>query len=401
MARELENWFKSYMQYTEKTESAKIFNKWTGISMVSSALRKKVWFNFGRFKIYCNLYVVLVAEPGTCRKTQAISYGTRILNEVSSIITSADVITREALLEDLEESADDAQLEDGTIFKHASLSVISRELESFLGQKKENTKMLVLLTDLFDCEELPFKYRTKRSGSNVAPAVFFNLLGATTPESLASCLPSIAIGGGLTSRTLYIWAENKEHKVPIPEMSAETEEIKRKLIKDLAAISRIVGEYNYSSNSRKKWIEWYEEYEERDPKRICTDYAFHSWYSRKPLYIIKLAVILTAAKGNSLIVEWPEFQEAIALLEEVERTMGKAFSAVGRSDITADVAEVRAIIESHKSISEKMLMHLVWRNIDSAKFENVIMTVLKSGVARKEFVGPKGQKGIWYYWEET
>ncbi len=401
MARELDNWFDSYMQYTEKTESAKIFHKWVGISMVSSALRKKVWFNFGRFRIYCNLYVVLVAEPGTTRKTQAISYGTRILNEVSSIITSADVITREALLEDLEESADDAQLEDGTIFKHASLSVISREFESFLGQKKENTKMLVLLTDLFDCEELPFKYRTKRSGSNVAPAVFINILGATTPESLASCLPSIAIGGGLTSRTLYIWSDTKEHKVAIPEMTPAMEQVKVKLIKDLAAISRIVGEYNYSFDSRKKWIVWYENYEERDPKRLCTDYAFHSWYSRKPLYVIKLAIILKAAKSDSLIIEWTEFQEAISLLEEVERTMGKAFSAVGRSDITADVAEVRAIIESHNSISEKMLMHLVWRNIDSLKFENVINTVLKSGVARKEFTGPKGQKGIWYYWEET
>jgi len=400
MTRELDNWLTGYMEYTEQTESAKIFHTWTGLSMLSSALRKKVWFNFGRFKVYCNMYVVLVAEPGTTRKTQAISYGTRILNEVSSIITSADVITREALLEDLEESADDAQLEDGKIFKHASLSVISREFESFLGQKKENTKMLVLLTDLFDCEELPFKYRTKRSGSNVAPAVFFNILGATTPESLASCLPSIAIGGGLTSRTIYVWADDKDHKVPIPEMSPEIEAVKVKLIKDLSAVSRIVGEYNFSKDSKKEWINWYNQYEERDPKRLCTDYAFHSWYSRKPLYIIKLAVILTAAISDSRIVEWAEFKKAITLMEDIERSMGKAFCAVGRSDITADVAEVRTIIESYHSISEKMLMHLVWRNIDSAKFNNVIDTVLKSGVARRSFTGPKGQQEVWYHWED-
>jgi len=73
--------------------------------------------------------------------------------------------------------------------------------------------MLVLLTDLFDCEELPWKYRTKHSGSNVIPSVFLNLVAATTPDALASALPSTAIGGGLTSRIMFIWADKKYKKV--------------------------------------------------------------------------------------------------------------------------------------------------------------------------------------------
>ena len=398
MSRELSNWLTSYLEYTEETESAKIFHKWVGLSMLASALRKKTWFNLGRLKVYPNLYIVLVAEPGIARKTQAISYGTRILNNVPSIIMSADAITREALLEDLEECADDAQMPDGTIFKHSSLSVISREFESFLGQKKENTKMLVLLTDLFDCEELPFKYRTKHSGSSTAPAVYLNLLAATTPESLASSLPSIAIGGGLTSRTMYVFAEEKNHKEAIPEETPRVLELKFSLIKELSKIARIVGPYNFSPDSKEKWIKWYNEYEERSSARLCKDPAFHSWYSRKPTYIIKVAMNLTAAKRDGMVIEWTEFKEAIEMIEEAELKMGKAFTAVGRSEITSDVQKVMSIIERYKVISERVLMQLVWRDIDSNKFENVISTILRGGIARRDTVGAKGEIGVYYYW---
>jgi len=398
MSRELGNWLTSYMEYTKDTESAKIYHRWVGLSMLAAALRKKTWFHFGRLRVYPNLYIVLTGEPGVTRKTQAISYGTRILNNVSSIITSADAITKEALLEDLEECADDAQLPDGTMFKHSSLSVISREFESFLGQKKENTKMLVLLTDLFDCEELPFKYRTKHSGSSTAPAVFLNLLAATTPESLASSLPPIAIGGGLTSRIMFIFADEKAQKVPIPEETPELKELKELLIRDLSKIARIIGPYSYSEDSKEKWIKWYDNYEERSPSRICKDPAFHSWYSRKPIYIIKLALVLTAAKRDAMVIEWTEFEEAISFIEDAELRMGKAFTAVGRSEITSDVEKVRLLIERYKIISERVLMQLVWRDIDSNKFENVIATILRGGVARKELTGPNGEIGVYYYW---
>jgi len=398
MSRELSNWLTSYLKYTENTESAKIYHKWVGLSMLAAALRKKTWFNLGRLKTYPNLYVVLTSEPGVTRKTQAISYGTRILSQVPSIVMSADAITKEALLEDLEECADDAQLPDGTIFKHSSLSVISREFESFLGQKKENTKMLVLLTDLFDCEELPFKYRTKHSGSSTAPAVYLNLLAATTPDSLASSLPAIAIGGGLTSRIMFIFAEDKDHKEAIPEETAELKELKILLIKDLSKIARIVGGYQFTPESKEKWVEWYNNYDERSPARLCKDPAFHSWYSRKPTYVIKIALILAAAKSDNLVIEWNDFQESINTIETVELKMGKAFSAVGRSEITSDVEKVRALIERYKIISERVLMQLIWRDIDSNKFENVISTILRGGLARRDTVGPKGEAGIYYYW---
>ena len=42
---------------------------------------------------------------------------------------------------------------------------------------------------------------------------------------------------------------------------------------------------------------------------------------------------------------------------------------------------------------------MVWRDIDSSKFDNVIMTAIKTGLFEKKFKGPDGQSGTWYYYK--
>jgi hypothetical protein len=397
MSRQLGDWLEGYIGFTKETESAALFHKWVGISMIASALRRKVHFYFGRIWVYPNLYVILVAEPGIARKTQAISFGEDILTEVTGITTSADAITPQALLEDLEQAADDAVMPDNTTFRHSSLSILSGEFESFLGQKRENSKMIVTLTDLFDCKSRPFKYRTKHAGTNIVPHPFLNLLAATTPESLASSLPSTAIGGGLTTRMIFIWAEDKEKKVPVPVLTKDMRDLKQLLIQDLTVIARIAGGYRFTKDSRAWWNKFYKAYNERDPGRICKDPAFHGWYSRKPMFMIKIGTILAASRHNERVIDIQDFERALVYLEEAEGSMSKTFTAVGRSDITADVDLVRTIIERYGAISEKKLLQMVWRDIDAKKFDNVISTLVRSGDTTRRYKGPKEEKGIWYF----
>jgi len=397
MTRELTNWISEYLKYTDKTESAAIFHTWTAISVIAAALRRKVWFNFGRIKVFPNMYIVFVAEPGVARKTQAISYGEEIMTEVSGVNIAADTTTVQALLDDLEESLTHSIMPNGENLPHASLTVSSGEFESFLGDKKDNARMLVILTDLFDCKKKPFKTRTRHSGSNEIPNPYLNLLAATTPGSLANSLPSTAIGGGLTSRIIFIWAEGKRYKIDIPDKPPK--ETQQRLITDLAVISRIAGGYDFSADGLAWWREFYQKFEEQDPKRICKDPAFQGWYSRKPLFILKLGIILSASKSSALFVTSETLTTALTMLEEAERAMTKTFSAVGRSLVTSDVATVRAIIQTHKSISENSLLQMVWRDIDSKKFDTVIHTIMRSGEVKRVYQGPDGEKGIWYIWQ--
>jgi len=380
------------------TEPAVQFDKWTAFSVIAAALRKKVHLPLGRIKIYPNAYIVFVAEPGIARKSQAINFGLDFLASIPDIITSADAITKEALLDDLENCAVDEIMPDGKNFRHSSLNIVSKEFESFLGQKKENTKMLVLLTDLFDCAEIPWKYRTKNSGTNIIPSVFINLLAATTPDSLASSLPPTAVGGGLASRVLFIWADGKKKKVPRPFMTKEEFELKELLIKDLYVISRLVGKYEMTEDCCKHWDEWYYAYEEQDKDRLCNDPSFNGWYSRKPMYALKIAMLCAASRSDSLEITWELIQEAMEELEEIEQSMGKVFTSIGKSTVTSEVDLVLKIIEQRGCLTEKALMSLIWRDIDSDKFDNVISTAMRTGRVVRSYAGPNGEKGnIWYY----
>lgn len=398
MSRILPNWLDSYVRLMENTEPAKLFDIWTGYSVIAAALRRKISLQLGRLMYFPNIYVVLVAEPGVARKTQAIKYGVNFLNTIPEIKMSSDSATKEAMTDDIESAGLDALLDNGDNLRHSSLNIISKEFESFLGQKKENTRMLTTLTDLFDCPD-NWKARTRHGTSNDIIRPWVNLLAATTPESLANSLPSSAVGGGLTSRILFVWADKKKKSVAIPFMTAEEVKLKDALEKDLFQISRMAGEYTMTSECVKNWTEWYNTYDEDESGiRTCTDKSFSGWYSRKPTYIIKVAMLCAAAETNKLVLEWHHVEKAMREIKQIEYLMGSAFKAIGRSEVSGEVDAVFQIVKTFKVIEEKKLMKMIWKDIDTNKFDNVMGTALKTGMVKRDFKGPNGEKGIWYYW---
>lgn len=397
MTRRLDNWLNHYVKLMENTEPAKQFDVWTGYSIIAAALRRKVSLQLGRLVYYPNIYVVFVAEPGVARKTQAIKYGVNFLSTIPEIKTSADSSTKEAMTDDMENSALDDLTPAGDTLRHSSLNIISKEFESFLGQKKENTRMLTALTDLFDCPD-EWTSRTRHGTSNKIIRPWLNLLAATTPDSLANSLPASAVGGGLTSRIMFIWADKKKRSVAIPFMTPEEVKLKEMLEKDLYEISRMSGDYIMTADCIRKWTDWYDAYDEDETTdRICPEKSFSGWYSRKPTYILKIAMLRAAATSNRLVIDWEHCREAIEEIRNVELMMGNAFKAIGRSEISGDVDSVLQIIRQAKVISEKQLMSMVWKDLDSAKFENVIDTILKTGKVKREYIGPNKERGIWFY----
>jgi len=386
--RKLNNWLASYLDYTEETESATIFHKWVGVSIIASSLQKNVHLDLGRIKIYPNLYIVLVAEPGIARKSQAITFGKNIMTDLGFKMSS-DAITREALVAELAGSVKATATECSAVLPEqklvSALSIVSKEFESFLGQKTENRRMLVFLTDLYDAPDEPWIYNTRGRGEEIIPPCCLNILGGTTPDSLSSQLPTEAIGGGLTSRIIFVYASKGSRKVPFPEKTNEIVALESALVSDLSVINRLQGVYKYQGEVKENWREWYNNYNERDANRICGDHTFNGWYSRKPVLIQKVAQCIAAGKRSEIAIDWDDFVDAIELIEEVEQKMENAFTSVGRSDIAEDISKVMGIIEDFGEIPEKRLMQLVWRDIDARKLENVIDTVIKSGRVERSY----------------
>ena len=70
-----------------------------------------------------------------------------------------------------------------------------------------------------------------------------NLLGATTPHAINAYLPLEAIGGGVTSRIVFVYADGKKKIVIMPSYD---EDLKKALLQDLKEIHALVGSFGYT-----------------------------------------------------------------------------------------------------------------------------------------------------------
>lgn len=195
---------------------------------------------------------------------------------------------------------------------------------------------------------------------------------------------------------IFVWSTMKTKKIPIPTMTEELKTLKQYLIQDLTIMSRMDGEFQFSPEAIENWCYWYNHYDETSVKRICTDPAFNGWYSRKPMFLQKLAMIFSSCEHSDFVLEWKYFEQAIKYVEEVELAMGQTFTSIGKNSTAGETATVMDIIKRYGTIGEKQLMQIVWRDIDNNKFDLIVNTIIRTGKFKREYTGPKGEKGIYY-----
>ena len=97
--RKLEDWLSSYLIYTEKQESPEKLHFWVGLSVLSAALKRQVWIDKGYYKLYSNIYVLLVAESAMLRKSTAMDIGVKLVRDsVPDLYYISGSMTPEGLL---------------------------------------------------------------------------------------------------------------------------------------------------------------------------------------------------------------------------------------------------------------------------------------------------------------
>ena len=132
MSRQLEDWLEHYMLFTQNTECPTLYNLWSGITAISSALRRKCFCNWGlRGYIYPNFYVALVGPPGG-RKGTAMKIAKSMVHGLETPMGSDSLGSTQALYKEIMESETDFQDSNGIGKKHKSLAVWSEEFQVFL-----------------------------------------------------------------------------------------------------------------------------------------------------------------------------------------------------------------------------------------------------------------------------
>lgn len=380
--RKLDNWIESYLALTENTEPPRMFREWIAVSVLASVLKRKCFTFWGDITFYPNMYIVLVGPSGKCRKGTAMTTGVWFLRQMG-VTLAAEAITREALIQELAGTQDIAVI-DGKQVLHASLTIYSQELTVFLGYN--NLQLLSDITDWYDCRD-PWIYRTKGSGTDTIAGVWVNLIGATTPSLVREALPRDAIGGGLSSRIIFVYEEDRDKDIPFPFYTEEQKKLRQTLLEDLAEISTLNGGFKVAENFMDPYMTWYL-HQAKNPRFV--DPNFDGYVQRRPNHVMKLCMILSAAQREDMVITGDIFQQAVNLLERTEINMPKVFSGYGSSPYAEVMHRIMGYIATVGETTEGDLLRTFYSDITDQRQLHAMLTVMKQMAFISLTASPKG-----------
>lgn len=330
MSRNLPDWLDAFMELTDNSEPPILFRKWAGISAIASALQRKVRVELGlSLTFYPNLYIVLVGPSATGKGT-AMKFASDIIEQVPSIRLSAQATSLQALIRRMKETnLTDIDLVTGEQQYHSSLTIFSTEFTVFLGY--HNKELIAALCEWYDCHSR-WSYETIARKKEEIIGVWVNLFAGTTPDAIQSSLPIESIGGGLTSRIIFVYEERKGKLVVIPTKTEREILLQQALVNDLETISMLSGRMSYTEGFMDEYSKWCYDADTNPP---FYDRKFDGYCGRRRKHLLSLSMICSASHSDEMIMTADDLKRAAMLLAEVEVKMGRVFKGMGRSDISS------------------------------------------------------------------
>jgi hypothetical protein len=351
---------------------------WAGVSAVAGALRRKVWIDQAYFKWYPNFYICLVAPPGIVSKSTTAGVAMGLLRQVPGIKFGPDVVTWPALVSAFAESTEGFE-HAGMMYPMSAMTLESSEFGNLLNP--QDKEMVDLLVSLWDGKQGNFEKSTKHSGKDTVENPWINLIACTTPAWIAGNFPEYMVGGGFTSRTIFVYADAKQKYVAYPGLRVPTDLERRAadLVADLTHISTLAGEYTLTKEAVEWGEVWYKHHYSVRAANLDPD-RFGGYIARKQTHVHKLAMILSASQSDSLLIEPEHLATAHSMITDLEPDMQFVFSKIGRSDASLHAERLIGFVQSRGEIGFQEAYRYVHSHFSSMRdFEDVLAGIVRAG----------------------
>ncbi len=390
--RHYDNWIAAFMEYASFSEAPKHMHFWTAVSTMAGALRRQVWIDMAYFKWHPNFYIILVAPPGIVSKSTTAGIGMSLLRKVPDIKFGPDVVTWQALVTSFAESTLSFEIE-GEFHAQSAITIESSEFGNLLNP--QDKEMVDLLVSLWDGKQGAFQKQTKGSGNDSVENPWINLIACTTPSWIAGNFPEYMIGGGFTSRCIFVYAEKKAQYVAYPSEYVPTDmkERAQKLVEDLCQISLLKGEYVLTPEAKLWGRNWYESH--YAAKHIELDEErFGGYLARKQTHIHKLAMILAAAESDRLVITAEHLAVAAQMVTDLEPDMQFVFSKIGKSEEAQFAERLIWYVTKREGVLYSEAYRFVHQHFPKIQdFEAIVTGAVRSGYL---ILKQKGSE-IWLY----
>jgi Protein of unknown function (DUF3987) len=384
--RNFPNWLSAFIDYAQSGEAPLSMYFWTGVCSIAGALRRRVWIEQAYFQWIPNFYVILVAPPGIVAKSTTASVGMNLLRAVPGVKFGPDVVTWQALAQDFSNALQFVEMPDGLNHGMSSLVIESSELGTFLNPA--DREMVDFLVTLWDGKKGAVKKLTKTQGEDVIENPCINLIACTTPAWIEGNFPEYMIGGGFTSRCIFVFAEQKRQYVAYPYLHVPKDfaEIRAKLIADLIEISELKGQFILLPETIQWGEKWYEEHYRTRPRHLDNE-RFGGYIARKQTHIHKLAMVISAARSATLEISVDDLSTANQIVTSLETDMPKVFERIGMTAETKGAGLLVSYVRSAgpAGIAYQDLYNMLFRDLSFNDFKAALEGAVAAG--RVEMVG--------------
>ena len=383
-----EGFLESYLKYTDYLETPKDFNRWVAISILATALGRKIWMRKGDMKLYPNLYVVLVG-PSAIGKGIALGAGKEVLTSalMKAVAVCAQKITTEALINFL------MQVRERPEIKRCETFICVPEFATFIGKCKNDPSLLHTLTHYWDSLDKD-EYTTLARGTETLNEICINMLAGSTPEWIKNSLPEDSIGGGFLSRLLLINRFDGVTPNPFHTMKMDELEAKENCKDDLVQINRITGEYSWEKDSMDFYAEWYCTTLEHEKK--SSGHNMEGYYGRKAAFVQKVAMISSAMYSDNKLISQGDLQFALRLLKENEHYAEMVVKSMAQNEDGQKLERVRAIIKQGGQVRKSELLHRVtYLGLYKDRLNDILTTLEEMGDIQIDVSNPRSAIYKW------
>jgi len=338
------SWLDLLTESTRELEPPERFWWWSGLSTIASIVKKGVYLDRFSYVLYPNVYVVLVSAQSGLRKGVPISWAKSVLEILDCTRTISGQYSFPEVIHELSQQVTTST---GKVYNEAQALLCAPELDSFL---LGDDKSLPTLTDLYDTHAHKIEWKKGlKSGKEILKKPCINILGASNEELFEDVVKTRDIKGGFLARTFIIHERKRRVNNSLMERPKDLLTL-QDLADPLKRLIGLTGEFKIPTPVRRHYDKWYNDISDAQIEDNT------GTMDRLGDSVLKVAMLVSLAKSNDLIIDIDSLREAIA---KCEATMPgiRRVSMNGKSEISPIIAEVtKLLVDSPDRIVERSFL---------------------------------------------
>lgn len=322
----------------------------------------------GYFRVYANLYTVLVGPPGG-RKTTAMSIAKNLMREVKDIPFSAESETKEAIIGRMVSTERTMNMElaqkggsRGPIV-YSPLTICVTELAEFIGPSQEG--MTTFLTTVYDQDF--YDYGTIKRGQELITGPYLVLLGCTTPAWITARLRDDVISGGFSRRAIFALETERGKRITFPTITAEMMQCWVHCVEYCRKLKSLQGVFKWHPDAMKFYDHWYQ------TMVIPDDPLLAGYYDTKHIQLLKVSMLLAISESMDLVLEERHLKLGLEQLFLTERNLHRVFEGIGRNELNAMASKMLDLLRQNGGVmTEKAVYSKMFQDGNDTEIRQVI-----------------------------